>query len=71
MRRENMFMRLSVEIPEAQAQQLQEAAGRLGVRVEQLAQAAIADLMGQQAVDFENAAARVLEKNEELYRRLS
>jgi hypothetical protein len=64
-------MRLSVEIPEAQAQQLQEAAGRLGVRVEQLAQAAIADLMGQQAVDFENAAARVLEKNEELYRRLS
>jgi hypothetical protein len=66
-----MFMRLSVEIPEAQAQQLQEAAGRLGVRVEQLAQAAIADLMGQQAVDFENAAARVLEKNEELYRRLS
>ena len=64
-------MKLSVEIPEAQAQQLQEAAGRLGVRVEQLAQAAIADLMGQQAVDFENAAARVLEKNEELYRRLS
>jgi hypothetical protein len=64
-------MKLSVDIPDEQAQRLQEAADRLGVRVEQLARAALADLAGQQAVDFESAAARVLGKNKELYRRLS
>ena len=64
-------MRLELEIPEAQAQQLQEAASRLGVPVEQLAQAAIADLANQPAADFEAVATLVLEKNRELYRRLS
>lgn len=64
-------MKLSVDIPDEQAQRLQEAADRLGVRVEQLARAALADLAGQQAADFESAAARVLGKNKELYRRLS
>lgn len=64
-------MKLSVEIPDEQAQQLKEAADRLGVGVEQLARAAIADLTGQPAADFEVAAARVLRKNKELYERLS
>ena len=64
-------MKLSVEIPDAQARQLEDAAQRLGVPVEELAQAAIADLAGQHAADFESAAARVLAKNQELYRRLS
>ena len=64
-------MRLSVEIPEGQAQQLREAAGRLGVGLEQLAQAAIAGLANQQAADFESAMARVPRKNEQLYRRFA
>jgi hypothetical protein len=64
-------VKLSLEIPDPQAQQLREAAERLGVAVETLAQAAVADLAGQCASDFEDAAARVLKKNEELYRRLA
>jgi len=63
-------MKLSVEIPDSQARQLEEVAERLGVPIEQLAQAAIADLTAKQAADFEAAATRVLEKNLELYRRL-
>ena len=69
--RDNASMKLSVEIPEEQAAQLQDAARRLGVGVEQLAVAAIVDLTGQQSADFEAAAARVLRKNQELYRRLA
>lgn len=64
-------MKLSLEIPDEQAQQLQEAADRLGVGIEQLARAAITDLTGQQAADFQQAAARVLHKNKELYERLA
>jgi pyruvate-formate lyase-activating enzyme len=64
-------MKLSLEIPDEQAQRLQEAADRLGIDVKQLAEAAITDLTGQQAADFEAAAARVLRKNKELYERLS
>ena len=64
-------MKLSLEIPEEQAEQLRLVAERLGVGVEQLARTALADLAGQQAADFEEAAARILEKNKELYRRLA
>jgi hypothetical protein len=64
-------MKLSLDIPDEEAQQLRQAADRLGVGVEQLARAAIADLAGQQAADFEGAASRVLAKNKELYRRLA
>jgi hypothetical protein len=41
------------------------------VPAEQLAQAAVTDLIDASAADFEDAASRVLEKNRELYRRLS
>ncbi len=58
-------MKLSLEIPDEEAKQLRLAADRLGVGVEQLARAAIADLAGQQAADFESAAGRILEKNKE------
>lgn len=64
-------MKLSVELSDEQALRLQEAAERLGIELEQLARAALADLASQQAADFEQAAARVLSKNRELYRRLS
>jgi len=64
-------MKLSLEIPDAEADQLRLAAERLGVGVEQLARAAIADLAGHLTADFEKAAARILNKNKELYRRLA
>jgi len=52
-------MKLAVEIPEGQARQLEEVAERLGVPVERLAQAALADLTAKHAADFEAAAHRV------------
>jgi hypothetical protein len=64
-------MKLSVDLSPAQTEQLRLAAERLGLTPEDLARAAIADLLASPGEDFEAAAARVLKKNEELYRRLS
>jgi hypothetical protein len=50
---------------------LAEEAKRLGVRVEDLAAAAVQDLLAQPDPTFQEAASRVLEKNRELYRRLA
>ena len=61
-------MKLAIELTEQQAQRLREGATRLGVEPEQLALAAVTDLI---ASDFDAAAQRVLKKNEELYRRLA
>lgn len=44
---------------------------RLGLAAEDLAPAAIADLLATPGDDFKAAAERVLRKNEELYRRLA
>jgi hypothetical protein len=51
--------------------QLAEEARRLNVRIEELATAALQDLLAQREADFRDAATRVLEKNRELYRRLA
>ncbi len=64
-------MKLSVEVTGADEQKLAREARRLKVSVEELAAAAVHDLLGQRDSDFERAAARVLEKNRELYRRLA
>ncbi len=64
-------MKLSVEVTEAERQKLTEEARRLNVSAEELAAAAVDDLLGQRDADFERVAARVLEKNRELYRRLA
>ncbi len=64
-------MKVSIELSVAQAQQLEAEASRLGVQPEQLARAAVADLLDREQSDFEAAARRVLRKNEELYRRLA
>lgn len=64
-------MKLSVEVTEAEKQKLTEEARRLNVSAEELAAAAVHDLLGQRDADFEHAATRVLEKNRELYRRLA
>ena len=64
-------MKLTVEVTGAQEKKLAEEAKRLGVRVEELAAAAVQDLLAQPDPAFQEAASRVLEKNRELYRRLA
>ena len=63
-------MSISLNLTEAQQQQLAELAARLNLSVEQLAEAAVRDLLNRPDDEFEAAVKRVLEKNEELYRRL-
>lgn len=64
-------MKLAIELNSNESEQLQVVAARLGVRVEELARAAVADLLSSSGEDFEAAAAEVLHKNRELYKRLS
>jgi hypothetical protein len=64
-------MKFSIDLSAAQAERLRAEAARLGLTPEELARAAVADLLASVGKDFEAAAARVLKKNEELYRRLA
>lgn len=64
-------MKIAIELNTAQVESLKAIAASLGVNAEELAQAAVADLVSANAGDFESAAVRVLEKNRELYRRLA
>lgn len=64
-------MKLSIDLSPAQAERLRLEAERLGLTPEDLARAAIADLLATTGQDFKAAAERVLKKNEELYRRLA
>lgn len=64
-------MTLNLELDELQVQRLQEAARRLNVSVNDLARAAINDLLAKPESDFDRAATRVLTKNAELYKRLA
>ncbi len=64
-------MRVAIELPPAQAAQLEAEAKRLGVPTEELARAAVSDLLAAPDATFQDAAARVLAKNHELYRRLA
>jgi len=64
-------MKLTIDLPPAQAELLRQEAERLGLAPEDLARAAIADLLAAPCDDFQVAAERVLRKSEELYRRLA
>lgn len=64
-------MKFSIDLSPAQAERLRLEAERLGLAPEELAKAAIADLLASSGDDFNAAATRVLKKNEELYRRLA
>ena len=64
-------MKLSIDLSAAQAEQLRLEAERLGLTAEDLARAAIVDLLAGTGEDFATAAAQILRKNEELYRRLA
>ena len=64
-------MKLSIDLSPAQADRLRIEAERLGLTPEDLARAAITDLLVATGEDFKAAADRVLKKNQELYRRLA
>jgi hypothetical protein len=64
-------VKLSIDLSPAQADRLRIEADRLGLTPEDLARAAIADLLAAAGDDFKTAADRVLKKNQELYRRLA
>lgn len=64
-------MKLAFELPPAQADKLRDEANRLGLSPEEFARAALADILSASDAEFRAAAARVLSKNEELYRRLA
>lgn len=64
-------MKLAVELPDAHAERLRAEAARLGVSIEDLAKAALTDLLARPDADFQAAAAKVLAKNQELYKRLA
>lgn len=64
-------MSLSELLSDEQLSQLNERAKSLGVDPNELAKAAVVDLISRPSDDFEKAAQYVLEKNRELYKRLS
>ena len=64
-------MKVAFELSPAQAEKLNQEAKRLGVSPDELARAAVADLLATKDEEFLAAAERVLRKNEDLYRRLA
>lgn len=64
-------MKLAIDLSEAQEDRLRERAKTLGVAPEELARAAVADLLANPDDQFATAAEYVLKKNAELYRRLA
>jgi hypothetical protein len=63
-------MKISLELTAEQQTQLQEAARRLNLSPEDLASAAVRDLVGLPDSQFAQVADRILAKNAELYDRL-
>lgn len=64
-------MKVSIDLNDSLAELLRQTAARLGVPVEDLARVAVSDLLVAEDHGFSEAARRVLEKNTELYERLS
>jgi plasmid stability protein len=64
-------VKLAFELPTAQAEKLRGEAARLGISPEDLARAALTDLLGAPDAEFEAAAARIIAKNRDLYKRLA
>ncbi len=64
-------MTISLQLDDEQSRRLLDVARALNVDPSELAKAAINDLVSRPSEDFDRAARHVLEKNRELYRRLS
>ena len=65
-----MSKTFEVHVPDELASRIEQAATARGLSVEQLVKMSVEEMIDRDA-QFESAAARVLEKNAELYRRLS
>ncbi|WP_143815251.1 DNA-binding protein [Longibacter salinarum] len=63
--------KLTLQLSDDTAQRLEVLAEKLGVSPEEIVQAGLAEQLSSLDREYEQAAARVLQKNEELYRRLS
>ena len=63
--------KLTLELPDETVDQLKRMAERLGTPVESLATASVAELVSRSDEQFTDMVRRVLEKNQELYRRLA
>jgi len=64
-------MKLDIELSPAEEQRLRQEAERLNITPEELARAALSDLLSERDEDFRIATERVLQKYSELYRRLA
>ena len=62
---------ITIELSPERLLELQKLAARLGVRPEELARLSVDELLSRPDEAFEGAADYVLEKNEELYKRLA
>ena len=62
---------ITISLEDEQAQALGTLASRLGLSVEELAQAGLVDLLARPDEAVSQVFDRVLSKNKELYRRLS
>ena len=62
---------MELRLNDAQTELLRKRAKSLGIAPEELARAAVADLLSQQEQEFSSALDAVLEENAELYERLS
>jgi hypothetical protein len=67
---DNRAVRVAIEHTDEQLAQLIDQARVLSMRAEDLARAAVVDLVTKPHIDFREVAERVLAKNAELYRRL-
>jgi plasmid stability protein len=64
-------MKVAFELPPTQADRLRAEAARLGLSPDDLARAALTDLLATPDAEFQAVAARVVAKNRELYKRLA
>jgi antitoxin FitA len=64
-------MTITFELPDYESKHLADMADRFGIAPAELAKAAVTDVLNNVEDDFLDAAKYVLEKNHELYRRLS
>jgi antitoxin FitA len=62
---------ITIELPNARLQKLQEMATRLGVSMEELVRISVEDMLAQPDEQFQKIASYVLKKNFELYKRLA
>jgi len=62
---------VTVSLSDEEIRRLEELSKREGLTVEQLVRLALNDFIGQPDESFRTAARRAMEKNAELYRRLS